>query len=629
MVLVRGLSLDEVIRRSSQIDVVIAREMRAVARQAASQLGQVTVAASVRQAVSPGDVNQIRTLWRDLVDKSLMAHVLDAFLAASRAVSIDFNRILSKVLRDHPQWRPPDTRGTDGRRQLPPQRAGQRIYQPPPPSPSETDGNVDIDFDEDSDDLYLDPLDEDQVAEVLLATARNRLVDIGDDLWESARDELVTGLNEGESIDKLAARVRGAADLAAPRARSIARTEVIGACNAGSITTMRLNELGTAKVWLATPDTRTRIDHLQAQGQSVPLDEPFIVGGVPLDHPGDPAGPPEQCINCRCTLLYDVEELPTPEGEDDADSVGGFDPSMFPDIDFTTLGLETLHLPGKHNQADHRNKKKKKSGSDSDSGGSGGSKSDSDSGGGGGDSRKQSDDQSDKPDKPEKPEKKRGVEPRHPPAEPLTGSGYRRLLDRYEGDYDMVGVDVSRARDALDSYVGNDYADINGGMRRDNVDSQSQETIDTLNDVFNSGVLTTEPFVTYRGLGNTPWTFGKTPEPGDVFTDRAFGSTTADRKTADTFLDGAGGTTGMSLERIAEFDPSALDNAAILSINVPRGSRVLPVDSIRGAGYGSGFSRESEILLPANTSLRVVSVDDPDPDTMTPRVVHMEVVTDG
>lgn len=342
MVVVRGLSLEEVLRRSATVDAVVERELHAVARQVAGQLGQVVVAAQVGQAASPNDVNLIRTLWRELVDKSLLAHVADALFAASRAVSLDFNRILDKVLREQPTWRPPDTRGTDGRRQAPPQRAGQRVYQPPPPSPSETDGNVDLDLPDDSDDFYLDPLDEDQATEAILNNSRNRLVDIGDEFWEHARDELVLGINEGESVDKLAARVRDAADVTLPRARTIARTEVIGACNAGSMLTMRSVDLATAKVWLATPDTRTRLDHRLAQGQTVPLDEPFIVGGVPLDHPGDPAGPPGQVINCRCTQVFDVEELPTPEGEEDSDDIEGFDPSMFPDVEFTGDGSSTM-----------------------------------------------------------------------------------------------------------------------------------------------------------------------------------------------------------------------------------------------------------------------------------------------
>jgi hypothetical protein len=27
------------------------------------------------------------------------------------------------------------------------------------------------------------------------------------------------------------------------------------------------------------------------------------VMGIPLDFPGDPAGPPEEIINCRCTMI--------------------------------------------------------------------------------------------------------------------------------------------------------------------------------------------------------------------------------------------------------------------------------------------------------------------------------------
>jgi hypothetical protein len=57
------------------------------------------------------------------------------------------------------------------------------------------------------------------------------------------------------------------------------------------------------KTWLPTLDNRTREDHANMDGHgALPLDE-FVVGGYKMDRPGDPAGPPEETICCRCTLL--------------------------------------------------------------------------------------------------------------------------------------------------------------------------------------------------------------------------------------------------------------------------------------------------------------------------------------
>lgn len=62
----------------------------------------------------------------------------------------------------------------------------------------------------------------------------------------------------------------------------------------------------------STLDDRTRPDHADADGQVVPLDEPFIVGGDELMQPGDPNGPLDQILNCRCVALF----TDNPDGED-------------------------------------------------------------------------------------------------------------------------------------------------------------------------------------------------------------------------------------------------------------------------------------------------------------------------
>ena len=57
------------------------------------------------------------------------------------------------------------------------------------------------------------------------------------------------------------------------------------------------------KVWLATDDSRTRETHDLADGQRTLMSEPFRVGGAALMFPGDPRGPAQEVINCRCSLL--------------------------------------------------------------------------------------------------------------------------------------------------------------------------------------------------------------------------------------------------------------------------------------------------------------------------------------
>lgn len=100
------------------------------------------------------------------------------------------------------------------------------------------------------------------------------------------------------------------ARMPAYRRENIARTETIRASNSGAL------ELGKSwgvkrKGWQATLDGRQREDHEDAfrrysEGGNpglIPVDEAFVVGGVQMMYPGDPAGTPEQFCQCRCTVL--------------------------------------------------------------------------------------------------------------------------------------------------------------------------------------------------------------------------------------------------------------------------------------------------------------------------------------
>jgi len=54
--------------------------------------------------------------------------------------------------------------------------------------------------------------------------------------------------------------------------------------------------------WLAAgPDPRDA--HRAASGQVRPINQPFVVGGERLMHPGDPSGSPGNIINCHCIEL--------------------------------------------------------------------------------------------------------------------------------------------------------------------------------------------------------------------------------------------------------------------------------------------------------------------------------------
>lgn len=163
--------------------------------------------------------------------------------------------------------------------------------------------------------LLIDqPLDTSQY----LQQATNRLVNIGNELWFNARTSIAEGIALGESQPKLAQRVRDAIGVTEPRARTIARTESHGARNVSAMATLQQFESGYGiepgvmrKQWQATNDVRTRPTHHEADGQTVPFSSPFMVGGVSLAFPGDPSGPADTVINCRCATLavFDPADL--------------------------------------------------------------------------------------------------------------------------------------------------------------------------------------------------------------------------------------------------------------------------------------------------------------------------------
>lgn len=59
------------------------------------------------------------------------------------------------------------------------------------------------------------------------------------------------------------------------------------------------------KIWVSILDEKTREWHAQADGQKVPKEQPFNVGGEALMFPRDPNGSPSNIINCRCEAEYE------------------------------------------------------------------------------------------------------------------------------------------------------------------------------------------------------------------------------------------------------------------------------------------------------------------------------------
>jgi 2'-5' RNA ligase len=117
---------------------------------------------------------------------------------------------------------------------------------------------------------------------------------------------------KGLSIPDTAALIRGTMQgISEGRARTIARTELAGATNGGSLAATQMVDgmLGGGqfdKTWLTAPGAvyPRHEDYDGLDGQTVPLEEFFQVGDSEMQYPGDPNGDPGETINCRCTITY-------------------------------------------------------------------------------------------------------------------------------------------------------------------------------------------------------------------------------------------------------------------------------------------------------------------------------------
>ena len=139
-----------------------------------------------------------------------------------------------------------------------------------------------------------------------------RKVDVPKDkLWNAKkmRTQVLQGILQGESMDKIADRMQTVTDMNGVSAIRNARTMVTGAENAGRIDMMHkaaTDGVIMRKRWIATTDSRTRDWHRDLDGKEADLDEPFHNDFGDIMFPGDPTADGANVYNCRCTLGYRV-----------------------------------------------------------------------------------------------------------------------------------------------------------------------------------------------------------------------------------------------------------------------------------------------------------------------------------
>lgn len=261
-VLFVGLTPAQIDEYEVRVEETVRAALRRVMRKVTPALGDTTTAAGDAAAVSPDDLAPITGLWRAEVDEAITP-------------------IVAEVYRD----------------------SGDHLHA------QMVDAVGDI------------PHVSSLAAETYLTQAANTFDEVGAELWETARAQLVEGMRAGEDIPTLARRLRVTTpEVTSRTAVLVARTQVNDAANAGSYATAQASGLDLVKGWEATPDFRTRESHLLAGSrysgpQMIPMVEKFVVGGWPCDRPHDPALPASERYNCRCTVVYRMRGEPPDPGQ--------------------------------------------------------------------------------------------------------------------------------------------------------------------------------------------------------------------------------------------------------------------------------------------------------------------------
>lgn len=60
----------------------------------------------------------------------------------------------------------------------------------------------------------------------------------------------------------------------------------------------------TSKTWVTMHDQRVRKSHVAADGQTVDIDKPFMVGNSLMQYPCSEDGEMKERVNCRCICIY-------------------------------------------------------------------------------------------------------------------------------------------------------------------------------------------------------------------------------------------------------------------------------------------------------------------------------------
>ena len=142
----------------------------------------------------------------------------------------------------------------------------------------------------------------------MLSAIQRRVTKLSGQVTETTlqqiRDVVTQARNDGVGIQVLATRIRNdvfADTITQARATTIARTETVGALNEGAWVRATATGVFRAKSWVTQRDGRVRDSHKALDGVRIPINDRFANG---LLYPHESGAPPNETINCRCTLKF-------------------------------------------------------------------------------------------------------------------------------------------------------------------------------------------------------------------------------------------------------------------------------------------------------------------------------------
>ncbi len=174
-----------------------------------------------------------------------------------------------------------------------------------------------------------------ELTRFIRAHTAQRVVQVSDTTRRQIRTAVRRALeSETPGVSEMAKRIRETTKgrIAKTRSLVIARTEMHAASVAAQDLAVEASGVPFIRQWLAALDDRTRgkigvkgggdkTSHRTTDGHKAAMKEAFLVDrldGAPdkMMRPGDPKGPADQVVNCRCAVIYIDAQIADNEADD-------------------------------------------------------------------------------------------------------------------------------------------------------------------------------------------------------------------------------------------------------------------------------------------------------------------------